>query len=157
LKAAPEVHSHLLIDLPHVKEKTFQESEGNEDEESEESTAARCPMIFVDTAGCGLHEEVVENDDDNSDSSKGKLSKGRGFGEGSKANEGEVSIVLQLVKRLLAIGLRAEEIGVIAPYNAQVDRLRLRLRSELPPSAQSDKLEISTVDGFQARQMLILV
>lgn len=45
-----------------------------------------------------------------------------------------------------------DEIGVISPYNAQVDRLRSKLRDTESGSSYAvdlAKIEISTVDGFQ--------
>ncbi|CAI9732054.1 DNA-binding protein SMUBP-2-like [Octopus vulgaris] len=43
-------------------------------------------------------------------------------------------------------GNEVEEIAVIAPYNLQVELLRLKLSSDYP------KLEIKSVDGFQGRE-----
>jgi ATP-dependent RNA/DNA helicase IGHMBP2 len=85
------------------------------------------PLVFIDTAGADL-EETVEAEGD------------------SKANEGEADIAARHVEALLAAGLRAEDIAVITPYNAQVDRLRARL------SAAHPLLEIGSVDGFQGRE-----
>jgi superfamily I DNA and/or RNA helicase len=83
------------------------------------------PMMFIDTAGTGW-EEVMEDD-----------------GE-SKFNPGEADLVLRLVDDLVASGLPAADIAVIAPYAAQVRLLRKR--------CDMADLEIDTVDGFQGRE-----
>ncbi|KAL9181628.1 hypothetical protein ACHAXT_010433, partial [Thalassiosira profunda] len=71
---------------------------------------------------------------------------------GSRYNEGEASIVVSHVQSLLALGLRAEDIAVITPYNGQVELLRKRLLPDTP------KLEIRSVDGFQGgeREAVVL-
>ncbi|KAF5907620.1 DNA-binding protein SMUBP-2, partial [Clarias magur] len=85
------------------------------------------PLLLVDTAGCGLNE--MEDTD-----------------EQSKGNQGEVDIVALHVKALTKAGVQAKDIGVIAPYNLQVDLLRQKLSYEYPD------LEIKSVDGFQGRE-----
>jgi ATP-dependent RNA/DNA helicase IGHMBP2 len=84
------------------------------------------PLCFVDTAGCG-HEETVGDD------------------EGSKANPGEAGIVARVVTSLLDAGVPPVSIGVITPYNAQVQLLRGSLGGV-------EGLEIGTVDGLQGRE-----
>jgi ATP-dependent RNA/DNA helicase IGHMBP2 len=96
------------------------------------SPETEAPLVFIDTAGCDL-EEVVEAEGD------------------SKANEGEADIAVAHVERLLAAGLRPEQIALITPYNAQVDRLRARLSTAHP------LLEIGSVDGFQGREKEAIV
>lgn len=87
----------------------------------------QAPLVFVDTAGCNIGEDANQ--------------------EGaSKSNEGEVDIVARYVQRLRDAGVLAKEISVLTPYNAQVDKLRLRL-TPLHPG-----LEIGTVDGMQGRE-----
>jgi ATP-dependent RNA/DNA helicase IGHMBP2 len=85
------------------------------------------PLILVDTAGCSFEESGGANE--------------------SKSNEGEAKVVTALVHKLLAAGLSPSDIGIISPYNAQVDLLRARLR----PAVGHD-LEISSVDSFQGRE-----
>ncbi len=51
------------------------------------------------------------------------------------------------VRRLLARGVAAEDVAVIAAYDAQVRRLRTLLAAE-----RAAGLEIATVDGFQGRE-----
>jgi ATP-dependent RNA/DNA helicase IGHMBP2 len=86
----------------------------------------REPLCFVDTAGCG-HEETGGDD------------------EGSKSNPGEAELVVRVVQALREANVPAAAIGVITPYNAQVQLLRHRLGGEAD-------LEIGTVDGLQGRE-----
>jgi hypothetical protein len=83
------------------------------------------PLVVLDTAGCGM-EETEE--------------------EGSKYNVHEVELVQTHLASLVAAGVRADQIAVIAPYNAQVNLLRERLLGLYPG------LEVGTVDGFQGRE-----
>jgi superfamily I DNA and/or RNA helicase len=83
------------------------------------------PLCFVDTAGCG-HEETSEQD------------------EASRHNPGEADLVARVVEGLLDAGVRAKDVAVITPYNAQAQRLRARL--------SDPALEIGTADGLQGRE-----
>ncbi len=58
-------------------------------------------LVLIDTAGCSMEEEEEE-------------------GGESRANPGEARAALAHVRRLLAAGVRAADVGVITPYNAQV-------------------------------------
>jgi ATP-dependent RNA/DNA helicase IGHMBP2 len=88
----------------------------------------QAPVLLIDTAGCDF-EELEEE--------------ARGA---SKSNSGEVGVVAQHVERLIEAGLAPGDIAVIAPYSAQVARLRERLLEKWPG------LEVGTVDGFQGRE-----
>ncbi|XP_077177382.1 DNA-binding protein SMUBP-2 isoform X3 [Paroedura picta] len=111
LSAHQSVAQHLLKDLPGVA--------------STEETSI--PLLLIDTAGCGLFELEVED-------------------EQSKGNEGEVRLVSLHVQALVGAGVKARDIAVIAPYNLQVDMLREHLSQKYP------ELEIKSVDGFQGRE-----
>jgi superfamily I DNA and/or RNA helicase len=89
------------------------------------SPLTEMPVEFLDTAGAG-YEEQVEPD-----------------GE-SPLNPEEGALVVRKVQALLASGVAAGDIAVIAPYAAQVRLLRERLRIA--------GLEIDSVDGFQGRE-----
>ncbi|NWZ41936.1 SMBP2 protein, partial [Brachypodius atriceps] len=111
LSAHPSVAQHLLRDLPGVS--------------STEETST--PLLLIDTAGCGLFELEVED-------------------EQSKGNPGEVQLVGIHVQALVDAGVKAKDIAVVAPYNLQVDMLRQHLCHSHP------ELEIKSVDGFQGRE-----
>jgi len=81
------------------------------------------PVQFFDTAGAGYDEEEVND---------------------SRRNPQEAHLVATKIRELLAAGLAAEQIAVIAPYSAHVKLLR-----DLLPIPG---LEIDSVDGFQGRE-----
>ena len=85
------------------------------------------PLLLIDTTGCEMHE--LESSD-----------------EISKANEGEVALVVIHVKKLIDSGIDPIDIAVITPYNLQVELIRLQLHTQYP------QLEIRSVDGFQGRE-----
>ncbi|XP_075019777.1 DNA-binding protein SMUBP-2 isoform X2 [Calonectris borealis] len=111
LTAHPSVAQHLLKDLPDVIS-------------TEETTI---PLLLIDTAGCGLFELEVED-------------------EQSKGNPGEVQLAGLHIQTLVEAGVKAQDIAVVAPYNLQVDLLREHLCHRYP------ELEIKSVDGFQGRE-----
>ena len=88
--------------------------------------------MLVDTTCCDMHETANE--------------------AGSRSNDGEANIVVSHVHSLISMGLRAEDIAVITPYNGQVELLRSLLLPDVP------KLEIRSVDGFQGgeREAVVL-
>jgi superfamily I DNA and/or RNA helicase len=89
------------------------------------SPATEHPVEFIDTAGAEFGEEVEAD------------------GE-SKFNLREARLVARLTHDLLESGVAPEQIGVIAPYAAQVRLLRSLI--------ESSSVEIDTVDGFQGRE-----
>ncbi|NXQ89590.1 SMBP2 protein, partial [Nyctibius grandis] len=111
LTAHPSVAQHLLKDLPGVTS-------------TEETTI---PLLLIDTAGCGLFELEVED-------------------EQSKGNPGEVQLAGLHIQALVEAGVKAQDIAVVAPYNLQVDMLREHLCHRYP------ELEVKSVDGFQGRE-----
>ncbi len=98
-------------------------------EETEETTT---PVLFIDTAGFDAPEQTdAENI--------------------SRWNDGEAALVVEHVSRLVTAGVGTKQIGVITPYNAQVNVLRKRLSEAYPG------LEVDTVDGFQGREKEAIV
>lgn len=84
------------------------------------------PLQMIDTAGRGFEEETPEDSE-------------------SKRNDGEAELAASEVRKLLAAGVRAQDVAVISPYDAQVQKIRQLL-------ADVADLEIDTVDGFQGRE-----
>jgi len=123
------VRDRKLMTLPLVEEKAKALSNKND---CEEDTLEKTTLILIDTTGCDMHETANE--------------------AGSRSNEGEANIVLSHVNSLISLGLRAEDIAVITPYNGQVELLRSLLLPGIP------KLEIRSVDGFQGgeREAVVL-
>ncbi len=88
------------------------------------------PIEFIDTAGAEFDEQVEAD------------------GE-SKFNPKEANLIVHLVRELVENGIAPHQIGVIAPYAAQVRLLRGRL--------DLAELEIDTVDGFQGREKEVIL
>jgi superfamily I DNA and/or RNA helicase len=86
------------------------------------------PLEVVDTSGRGFEEATPEGSD-------------------SRVNEGEAELVAAEVERVLALGVLPADVAVIAPYDAQVQRLRQLLAARVDLG-----LEVDTVDGFQGRE-----
>ncbi|KAG2173383.1 hypothetical protein INT44_008735 [Umbelopsis vinacea] len=112
LTADPSVSERLLMDLEPV----------------EETDDTSSPVVFIDTAGAGLMEAQLEDEED------------------SKLNEGEVEKVIEHVENLLQANVSEADIGVITPYSAQVSKLNQEMKDRWPD------IEIGTVDGFQGRE-----
>ncbi|KAF2867655.1 DNA helicase-like protein [Massariosphaeria phaeospora] len=112
LVAADFVKARLLKDLPYAVQDT-------------EDT--REPLVFWDTQG-GDFPEKIEDD------GIGKGSKGMSLGD-SKSNDAEAALVKMHVRNLIDAGVKADDIAVVTPYNAQVSdppcmiAWRLRFRS----------------------------
>ena len=85
------------------------------------------PLLMIDTAGCDLYELPAQDEE-------------------SKGNEGEADVVAAHIEGLVASGVKQQDIGVITPYNLQVELLRSRLSCKYPA------LEIKSMDGFQGRE-----
>ncbi|MBB6062546.1 putative DNA helicase [Thermosipho japonicus] len=62
-------------------------------------------------------------------------------------NELEANIVKDIVKRFLKLGLNREFIGVITPYDDQVDLIK----------SFNLGVEVNTVDGFQGREKEVII
>ncbi len=86
------------------------------------------PLVFIDTSKCKNRWE-------------GKLAEST-----SRYNRLEAEIVEKIVSELLRMGLKKEQIGVITPYDDQVDLLK-----------QKVDVEVSSVDGFQGREKEVIV
>jgi len=86
------------------------------------------PLLFVDTSGRGFEEETPD-------------------GSESKQNAGEAELCAAEVERILALGVAPADVAVIAPYDAQVQRLRQLLAERVDQG-----MEVDTVDGFQGRE-----
>jgi predicted DNA helicase len=69
-------------------------------------------------------------------------------GSTSRENDLEASVVSKLVEDLLKMGLKKIDIGVITPYDDQVDLLKKRL---------PEGIKISSVDAFQGREKEVII
>ncbi|KAG5417440.1 hypothetical protein I9W82_005074 [Candida metapsilosis] len=98
---------------------------------STDETSPQC--IWYDTQGGDFPEQKLE-------SIKGD----------SKYNEMELEIVKSHLKKLIGNGVQPSDIGVIAPYAAQVQLLKKQLGPD-------SFIEVSTVDGFQGREKEVII
>ncbi|KAL9059723.1 MAG: hypothetical protein Q9162_001024 [Coniocarpon cinnabarinum] len=101
------------------------------------------PLVFYDTQG-GDFPERAEDEDLGS-------KKKRSLTAESKSNENEAGIVRKHVASLIKAGVRADDIAVITPYNAQLSILGSLLKETYPD------LELGSVDGFQGREKEAIV
>ena len=157
LVAADSVAGHTLASLPSVaaaaKAAALDGSDSGDDN-FDADDLVNIPLVFIDTAGCGLEESNGSSLDKSSSSS----SSGGGGGSRvddtlalSHSNPGEAELVLKHVGELLAAGVLPSDIGVITPYNGQVEELRAMLSEPHPD------VEVRTVDGFQGREKEAIV
>ena len=107
LVAADAVKSHLLKDLSNIRKRTTQE-------EIDDENLSQCPLFLIDTTGYEMPESTFDD-------------------ENSRANEGEIALVQTHVKELVTnYGVSIEQIGVITPYNLQVELIKAKLHSKYP-------------------------
>jgi superfamily I DNA and/or RNA helicase len=126
LLADSSVKSHLLKDLVNIVKR-------HHDDEPDDENLAQCPLYLIDTTGYDMPEICFDD-------------------ENSRANEGEIVLVETHVKELIDnYGVSVDQIGVITPYNMQVQLLRQKLFVKYPT------LEIKSVDGFQGREKEIII
>ena len=126
LIADNSVKSHLLKDLSNIAKRP------NADEMDDENLS-QCPLFLIDTTGYDMPEVCFDD-------------------ENSRGNEGEVALVQTHVKELIEnYGVSVDQIGVITPYNMQVQLLRKKLLPSYPT------LEIKSVDGFQGREKEVII
>lgn len=121
LVAAEGVKTRLLMDLEGV----------------EETDDTKEPVVFFDTQGGDFPEKVEE------DVASGKKSV---LLSDSKSNDMEAAVVKMHVTNLINVGVKAEDIAVVTPYNAQLALLSSMLRESYPG------LELGSIDGFQGRE-----
>lgn len=109
-------------------------------------------LIWIDTAGAclGDNEESKEVSADGN-----KVSLPAILQTASKFNEGECELVKVVYRDLRELQkLSIDDIGVIAPYKAQVDLIRNALTGF---EKGGPRCEVSTVDGFQGREKEVIV
>lgn len=109
LRAHESVARHTLAELEGVR--------------NDENTSA--PLVLVDTEGCEMRESVVVAQADDKSGEPADE-------ESSKANEGEANIVCRHVNELVEAGLKPESIGVITPYNLQMELIKAKLQAKYP-------------------------
>ncbi|KAF1962172.1 DNA-binding protein SMUBP-2 [Byssothecium circinans] len=123
LVAADFVKGRLLKDLPY---------------EVKDTDDTREPLVYFDTQGGDFFEKTEDEEIK-------KGGKGMSLGD-SKSNEAEAALVKMHVSNLVGAGVKAEDIAVVTPYNAQLAILSGMLKEAFPG------IELGSVDGFQGRE-----
>ena len=145
LVPADSVASHTLDDLPNVRS----------------SDTTREPVIFIDTAGCDCEEDLLPNGSQMERHANIRASLGdvhSGILDASRSNDAEARIVQRYVGQLREAGVCANDIGIITPYNAQVELLRNLIWGEEDGAEHTtQRIEIGSVDGFQGREKEVIV
>jgi DNA replication ATP-dependent helicase Dna2 len=85
-----------------------------------------------------------------------------GMQEGIKTSNGEARMVREVVAGLLARGIEEGDIGIIAPYRAQVANLRRHLFADDEESgwcalSAATRLSVDTVDRFQGGERSVII
>lgn len=149
LIAAPSVASRLLTTLPYPVEDT-------------EDT--RYPLIFYDTQGGSFPEDVAPEAEERK---RGKL---KAMMSESKSNRAEALLLLRHLRSLLSAGVKASDIALLTPYNAQLAHLSSLLPTIISNSANAktspnpgfdeaelSEVEIGSIDGFQGREKEVVI
>ena len=127
LKAHSSVAGHILADLnPDLSKLDTQPKY------LQLALAPDLPAVFLNTALLPVKGELQRK------------------GSTSYANEAEAVVAAQLISTFFDMGIEEKAIGVISPYDDQVDLLSEKLQ-------QFEDLEIKTVDGFQGREKEIII
>jgi DNA replication ATP-dependent helicase Dna2 len=69
----------------------------------------------------------------------------------------EAGVVVDLIETLLACGVAAGEIGVVAPYRAQGREIRNLLRQVLPDAAMRKQIVVDTVERMQGQERDVVI
>ncbi|CAK71325.1 unnamed protein product (macronuclear) [Paramecium tetraurelia] len=133
-----ELHVNILLTVQYRMNKSIMQWSSQEfydghlvaDQTVANRTVSDTILLFVDTSCCDFYEQQQESllyfDDQNK----------------SKYNVGEAGLVQIISEELINLGVQKQDIGIITPYNAQVQLLKSKIND----------IEISTVDGFQGRE-----
>jgi len=165
LLAAESCEKGRLIDLDGFEKNEIggkDQQDQNDEELDEEFWAA--PLVFYDTSSTEMFESSGGSNKDKENPNEKKSI--RSLQSVSKSNENEVSIVIDHLTELIKHGLTLKDIGIIAPYSAQVSLLSSSLRDHFSTSIITslknkdgsdlnldfNDLEIGTVDGLQGRE-----
>ncbi|MFT5353269.1 MAG: ATP-dependent RNA/DNA helicase IGHMBP2 [Polyangiales bacterium] len=128
-----------LIAAPDVATRTI-------DELASPDLDRKGPVLFIDTAGKGWEESGGES---------GVQFAAKRSIENVKAAE----FVAGEIQRLLARGISPNNIALISPYSAQVQRLRDLLRDARNAAGARDaeEVDVGSVDGFQGQEREVIV
>jgi ATP-dependent RNA/DNA helicase IGHMBP2 len=154
------VKDHTLKDLlpGEKKEEIIVENELGEEEEEENSIPV---LMMIDTSNAYMYEDDKNTSDGKPSQSQKKST--------SHRNQNEAELILQQALYLVRKGIKPSDIGIITPYNGQLELLKEifapYFSNYVAPSSSSsnssshtssssvklnlDGLDIKTIDGFQ--------
>ncbi|KAI4952652.1 hypothetical protein J4E91_003124 [Alternaria rosae] len=130
-----ELYDSKLVAADFVKDRLLRDMKYD----VEETEDTQEPLVFWDTQGGDFPEKIED------EGVIGKGGKGMSLGD-SKSNEAEAALVKMHVANLIKAGVKAEDIAVVTPYNAQLALLAGMLKEAYPG------IELGSVDGFQGRE-----
>ncbi|KAF2788233.1 P-loop containing nucleoside triphosphate hydrolase protein [Melanomma pulvis-pyrius CBS 109.77] len=130
-----ELYESKLIAADFVKDRLLKDLAY----EVKDTEDTREPLVFWDTQGGDFPEKTEDEEIGR------KGGKGMSMGD-SKSNEAEAALVKMHVSNLVEAGVKAEDIAVVTPYNAQLAILSQMLKEAFPG------IELGSVDGFQGRE-----
>ncbi len=93
------------------------------------------------------HDPITDNTPVVFINTEGKLLEKQKKGSRSRYNPAEAKIVEHIVKELIRIGVKKEDIGIITPYKDHEEYLK-----KIIP-----EVEVKTVDGFQGREKEVII
>lgn len=115
------VAGHTLSDFNSKHCSHIANESGSIDDQNHDGLSSFPVLLLVDTSGCGMQEDSTTADEG-----------------GSHRNYHEADLVLKHVVALVEAGIQPNQIGVITPYNAQLDVLRSLLLSTGEAVAAAD-------------------
>ncbi len=119
----------LLMEFPANEFYDGKISVGNSERPTPDCSPFKSPLIFIDTSG-----------------SERRLEKQR-KGSESRENPYEAEIVEKVLHEILKF-VRESDVGIITPYDDQVELIRSRLKNDV---------EVNTVDGYQGREKDVVI
>lgn len=146
------IYKDELIAAESVKDRSIQDLSKATPADLTLADDLKSALIWIDTAGSclGDNEESKELTTEGN-----KVSLPSILQTASKFNEGECELVKVVYRDLRELQkLSIDDIGVIAPYKAQVDLIRNSLTAY---EKGGPRCEVSTVDGFQGREKEVIV
>jgi DNA replication ATP-dependent helicase Dna2 len=132
-----QLQAHPSIAHRRLTYTSAQQPEGAEDQSISQVLRPQLPLVFLD-----VRDEEAD--------------------EQAKTSHAEARAIREIVGGLLARGIAQKDIGIIAPYRAQVATLRRHLFSADPTAAwqalpPDSPLSVDTVDRFQGGERMVII
>jgi len=74
--------------------------------------------------------------------------------ENGRVNEFEADLMTKIMSKMMALGVTADDIGIMAPYRSQLKLIRTKLESANVPT---QSLLIDTIDRFQGSDRELVI